>query len=236
MRRRVTVTAGLAAFAVALASFLFLSFRLEGAQSRVLAAARTIPAGQTLRADTSFLVGAGAPVQMTPTASVDTIQQSAYRSVNGAVALVTIPKGSLILRSELSFPDAANFSRLTLPLNSLPADVQIGGRVDMFAVSGSELGSAGTTSLCGIAGFGGCVVPLASALPVVAVQAATHSITVLVPRSQVPSWLLLAATQSIWAVPAPLSACDFGQQAVDSADAALRALQVHGAAERCSSG
>ncbi|HUY57836.1 MAG TPA: SAF domain-containing protein [Candidatus Micrarchaeaceae archaeon] len=235
MRRRAAVTLGFVTFCAALAGFLFLGLEAQAGEVRVLAASRSIPAGQVLRATTADLSSGGSLVHLTLTAQSDVIPERDFREVQGAVALVTIPAGALILRHDLAFGSGASLRQLSLSLAYLPQGLSAGDRVDLFAVSGSQAGSvAPSADLCGDSVAAGCVVPLAQAVAVIAADPAARSVTISVTPAQVAPWLLLDATEPIWAVPAGAVSCEGTEQSISNPYQALLAIRRGTAAKTCS--
>ncbi|MGH7642157.1 MAG: SAF domain-containing protein [Candidatus Dormibacteria bacterium] len=232
MRRRTAALVGLVTFCAALAGFLYLGVSAQNGEVRVVAASRTIAAGQVLQATTADLTRAGALVHLSALAEVDTIPERNYREVQGAVALVTIPAGALILRHDLALGSGSSLRQLTMTLAFMPPGVSTGDRVDLFAVSGSQAGSvAPAADLCGDSAAVGCVVPLAQAVAVIAANAPARTLTIAVSPGEVTSWLLLDATEPIWAVPAGAVSCEGTEQAISSPYQALLAIR-HGTAAR----
>ncbi len=227
---------GLVTFCVALAGFLLLGLQAQSSETRVLVAARTIAVGQVLQATTADLAPGGALVHLGAGAQSEAIPESDYRSVGGAVALVTIPRGTLILRNDLAYGDGSSLRQLTLNLSFIPAGLSAGDRVDLFAVSGPEAGGADPgTDLCGSGGGAdGCVVPLAQSVAVLAANSGARTLTISVRPAQVAPWLLIDATQSIWAVPAGALACEGTEQAISDPYQALLAIRRGTAARSCS--
>ncbi|HUD18798.1 MAG TPA: hypothetical protein VMQ59_16150, partial [Acidimicrobiales bacterium] len=154
-----------------------------------------------------------------------------------SVALVAIPAGSVILRSDVVLGSRSGVREVTLNLASMPSDLNPGTRVDLLSVWGDETGAiAPGADLCqGTAGVG-CVVPLAQSVLVVAVDAPSHTITIAVTPSEVTSWLLLDATQPIWAVPAGAMTCPGAERAVSNPASALRSIQAPSHSVACSKG
>lgn len=234
MRRKLAVTVGFAVFCIALAGFVMLGVEAQTGQVRVLAAARTIAAGQVLQANSTDLSAAGALVHLGASALADTFPQQDYRAVQGEVALVTIPAGSVILRNDLSSRSAVGLRQVTLDLASMPPALSPGSRVDLLSVWGDQTGAiAPGSNLCGPAATVGCVVPLAQSVLVVAVSGPAHSITIAVTPAQVAPWLLLDATEPIWAVPASASVCPGAERQISDPTAALRAIQAPGPVSAC---
>ncbi|MHB8324303.1 MAG: CpaB family protein [Candidatus Dormibacteria bacterium] len=234
MRSKLAVAVGFAIFCIALAGFVMMGFAAQTGQVRVLAAARTIIAGQLLEANSSDLGPAGDLVHLGRAALADTFPQQDYRAVQGAVALVTIPAGSVILRQDLALSSGAGMRQVAIDLASMPAGVGAGDRVDLLSVWGDQTGAIGPGSnLCGGAAAVGCVVPLAQSVLVVAASQPAHSITITVPPEQVAPWLLLDATEPIWAVPAGAVACPGAEQEISNPAAALQAIQAPGKAPVC---
>ncbi|MGH7610232.1 MAG: SAF domain-containing protein [Candidatus Dormibacteria bacterium] len=192
---------------------------------RVVVAARTIAAGTVLQASTQDLSSVGALVHLGSAGREDVIPQARYRVVEGAVALVTIPKGDLILRHDLAFGSGSALRQLTLNLAFVPPSLTAGQRVDLFAVSGPQTGTVGPgVSLCGQVSDVACVVPLAQDVDVLEVDAGSHAISIAVTPHHVAPWLLLDATQAIWAVPAGALACEGAEQAISDPYQALQAI------------
>lgn len=234
VRRKLAVTVGFVVFCMALAGFVVLGVSAQTGQVRVLAAARTIAAGEVLQANSTDLSAAGALVHLSTSALADTFSQQDYRAVQGKVALVTIPAGSVILRNDLSSGSAAGLRQVTLDLAAMPATLSPGSRVDLLSVWGDQTGAiAPGANLCGPTATVGCVVPLAQSVLVVAVSGPAHSITIAVTPGQVAPWLLLDATEPIWAVPANGSVCPGAERQISDPAAALRAIQAPGPASAC---
>jgi hypothetical protein len=188
-----------------------------------------------LQASTADLTPGGELVHLSVDAQRDTIPEQDYREVQGAIALVTIPDGALILRQDVAFGLGSALRQLSLDLSFMPLGLSPGDRVDLFAVSGSEAGSvAPGASLCGNAAAVGCVVPLAQAVAVIDADQASHTITISVTPAQVAPWLLLDATESIWAVPAGAVSCEGTEQAISDPYQALLAIRQGTAAKICS--
>jgi hypothetical protein len=235
VRRQAAVILGFITFCAALAGFLFLGFAAQNGEVRVLVSSRAIVAGAVLQASTADLSPGGALVHLSAAAEQDAIPEASFREVQGAVALVTIPRGTLILRHDLAFGSGASIRRLTLDLSFMPAGVASGDRVDLFAVSGPEASSvAPGANLCGSNASVGCVVPLAQSIAVVGVDAPSHTITIAVRPQQVAPWLLMDATEPIWAVPAGAVACEGTEQSISDPYQALLAIQQGTAAKSCS--
>lgn len=235
MRRRAVPILGLVTFCAALAAFLLIGVAAQTGQERVLVASRAIPAGQVLQASTADLSPGGAWVHLSPAAQADVIPESNYRLVQGAVALVSIPAGALILRHDLEFGSGESLRQLTLNLAFMPAGLSAGDRVDLFAVSGSQAGSvAPGADLCGDTTAVGCVVPLAQSVAVMEAEQPSHAITIEVVPSQVAPWLLLDATEPIWAVPTGAVSCEGTEQAISNPYQALVAIRQGTAAKSCS--
>jgi hypothetical protein len=222
---------GLITFCAALTAFLLIAVEVQTGQQRVLVAARNLPAGTALQADTSDLAPGGALVHMQPAALADTIPEREFATVQGAIALVDIPAGAVILRSDLEMGAAAGQREVTLTLAFMPANLGPGSLVDLLAVSGS--GSPSNSDLCGSNSGSGCVMPLAQSVRAVSVDYPAHQITITVPPSQVAPWLLLDATQAIWAVSANGPACPGAESAVSSPQGALQAIEGSGGGGRC---
>lgn len=232
MKRRASVILGFVTFCAALAGFLFLGVAAQRGEVRVLAASRAIPAGQVLQATTADLMPGGAVVHLSASAQSDAIPERDFRQVQGAVALVTIPAGALILRHDLALGSGASLRQLSLSLAFIPAGLSPGDRVDLFAVSGSQAGSvAPAANLCGATTEVGCVVPLAQAVAVIAADQSSRVVTIAVTPAQVAPWLLLDATEPIWAVPAGAVNCEGTEQAISNPYRALLAIR-HGTAAR----
>ncbi|HUY08233.1 MAG TPA: SAF domain-containing protein [Candidatus Dormibacteraeota bacterium] len=235
MRRRVAVILGFFTFCAALGGFLFLGVAAQSGEVRVLVASRTIAAGQVLRSTTVDLSPGGALVHLSAAAQSDAIPERNYREVQGAVALVTIPAGALILRHDLALGSGASLRQLSLSLAFIPSGLSPGDRVDLFAVSGPQAGNvAPAADLCGDTAAAGCVVPLAQAVAVVASDQSSRAITIAVSPGQVAPWLLLDATEPIWAVPAGAVSCEGTEQAISNPYQALLAIRQGTAAEACS--
>lgn len=234
MRRKLAVAVGFAIFCVALAGFVVMGVAAQTGQVRVLSAARTIVAGQVLQANSSDLSSAGALVHLGTSALADTFPQQDYRAIQGAVALVTIPAGSVILRNDLTIGSGADVRQVTINLASMPSGLGPGDRVDLLSVWGDQTGAiAPGSNLCGEAATVGCVVPLAQSVLLVAASQPAHSITIAVSPGQVAPWLLLDATEPIWAVPAGALACPGAEQEISSPVAALQAIRAPGRAPVC---
>ncbi|MGA9920314.1 MAG: SAF domain-containing protein [Candidatus Dormiibacterota bacterium] len=235
MRRRVSVLLGFLTFCAAVVGFLFIGLAAENGEVRVLVASHTIAAGQVLQATTIDLSPGGELVHLGAAAQSDAIPERDFREVQGAVALVTIPAGALILRHDLALGSGASLRRLSLSLAFIPAGLSPGDRVDLFAVSGPQAGNvAPAADLCGDTVTVGCVVPLAQAVAVVASDQSSRSITIAVTPGQVAPWLLLDATEPIWAVPAGAVSCEGTEQAISNPYQALQAIRKGTAAEACS--
>ncbi|MHB8394084.1 MAG: SAF domain-containing protein [Candidatus Dormibacteria bacterium] len=234
MRRKLAVAVGVFTFCAALAGFLLLGLQAQMGQERVLVSARNILAGESLQANTSFLTPGGALVHLQPAALADTFPESKFRLLQGAVALVDIPPGAVILRSDLAMNRGTSARQITLSLAFMPVDLSSGDRVDLLAVSGGQTGSAAAgADLCGSSGGSGCVAPLAESVLVIGVSAPAHQITIDVSPSKVAPWLLLDATQAIWAVDASGAACPGAEQAISNPQAALQAIAAAGASPVC---
>lgn len=226
---------GFVTFCVALAGFLLLGVAAQNGEVRVLVSSRTIAAGQVLRATTADLSPGGSLVHLSGAAQSDAIPERNYREVQGAVALVTIPAGALILRHDLSFGSGASLRQLSLSLAFIPAGLSAGDRVDLFAVSGSQAGSvAPAADLCGAATTVGCVVPLAQSVAVISADPSSRLVTIDVTPAQVAPWLLLNATEPIWAVPAGAVSCEGTEQAISNPYQALLAIRQGTASKACS--
>ncbi len=223
MRRKLALAVGLITFCAALTAFLLIAVEVQSGQHRVLVAARNLPAGTALQADTTDLAPGGALVHMQPAALADTIPEREFATVQGAITLVDIPAGAVILRSELEMGAAAGQREVTLTLASMPSNLGPGSLVDLLAVSGS--GSPSSSDLCGSSAQSGCVMPLAQSVRAVSVDYPAHQITITVPPSQVAPWLFLDATQAIWAVSANGPACPGAEGAVSSPQGALQAIE-----------
>lgn len=235
MRRRAAVILGFVTFCGALAGFLVLGSAAQNGEIRVLVSSHTIVAGEVLQASTGDLGSGGMLVHLSAAAEQDAIPEASFREVQGAVALVTIPTGALILRHDLAFGSGSSLRRLTLDLSFMPPGVASGDKVDLFAVSGPEAGSvAPGANLCGSVTSVGCVVPLAQSVSVVGVDGPSHTISIAVRPQQVAPWLLLDATEPIWAVPAGAVACEGTEQSISDPYQALRAIQRGTAAPTCS--
>lgn len=226
MRRRIALFAGLVTFVAATASLTWLQSRVSASQVDVVTAAATIFPGETIQANTHFLAPQGSWVRLPASSSADVIKQAQFRSLSGAVALVKIPKGTVILRNELALGRASVERRVTLTLAFLPPGLTPGTRVDLLSVWGSQAGSipAGA-DLCPNSATAGCVVPLAQGVRVVAVSESARSITFDVTPAEVGPWLLLGATQPIWAIPSGPEVCPGSEQPISSPAAALDQLQ-----------
>jgi hypothetical protein len=218
-----------------LAGFLYVGVSAQNGEVRVLVTSRTIPAGQVLQATTADLNPGGELVHLSAAAQRDTIHEEDYREVQGAIALVTIPQGALILRQDVAFGSGSSLRQLSLDLSFMPLGLSPGDRVDLFAVSGSQAGSvAPGANLCGNAAAVGCVVPLAQSVAVIAADQASHTITISVTPANVAPWLLLDATEPIWAVPAGAVTCEGTEQAISDPYQALLAIRQGTAAKICS--
>jgi hypothetical protein len=237
VRRKLAVIVGFTTFCAALAAFLLLGVDAQAGEVPVLAASHAIRAGQILQANSSDLSTDGTMVHLGETALADTFPQSDYRDIQGSVALVAIPAGSVILRSDVVIGSQSGIREVTLNLASMPAALSPGTRVDLLSVWGDETGAiAPGADLCQGAAGVGCVVPLAQSILVVAVDAPSHTITIEVTPSEVTSWLLLDATQPIWAVPAGAMACPGAEQAASNPAAALHSIQAPRPAGACAKG
>ncbi|MGB6770827.1 MAG: SAF domain-containing protein [Candidatus Dormiibacterota bacterium] len=235
MRRRAAALLGILTFCAALAGFLYVGVWAQNGEVRVLVASRTIPAGEVLQASTADLSPGGALVHLSAAAQRDTIPEQDYRAVQGAIALVTIPEGALILRQDVAVGSGSTLRQLSLDLSFMPLGLTPGDRVDLFAVSGSQAGSvAPGANLCGNVAAVGCVVPLAQAVAVIGADQASHTITISVSPVQVAPWLLLDATEPIWAVPAGAVTCEGTEQAISDPYQALLAIREGTAAKICS--
>jgi hypothetical protein len=235
VRRQSAVLLGLLTFCAALAGFLYVGVAAQSGEVRVLVTSRTIAAGQVLQASTADLTPSGELVHLSAAAQRDTILEQDYREVQGAIALVTIPQGALILRHDVAFGSGSSLRQLSLELSFMPLGLGVGDRVDLFAVSGSQAGSvAPGADLCGDVAAVGCVVPLAQSVAVVAADQASHTITISVAPGQVAPWLLLDATEPIWAVPAGAVSCEGTEQAISDPYQALLAIRQGTAAKICS--
>ncbi len=235
MRRRAAVVFGFVTFCAALAGFLLIGVAAQSGEVRVLSASRTITAGEVLRANTSDLSPGGELVHLSPAAQTDAILEGSFRLVQGAVALVTIPAGALILRHDLALGTGDSLRQLSLTLAFMPAGLASGDRVDLFAVSGPQAGSVTPAAdLCGDTPTVGCVVPLAQSIAVVTADQASRTLTITVRPDQVAPWLLLDATESIWAVPAGAISCEGSEQAISNPYQALLAISRGTAARACS--
>jgi len=233
VRRKLALAVGLATFCAALTAFLLIAVEAQAGMQRVLVAARNIPAGETLQANTTDLSPGGALVHLGAPALADTFPESDFRSVQGAVALVDIPAGSVLLRSDLVMGDGSGERQVTLTVASMPSDLTAGDRVDLLAVA-SGSASAPADDLCGAASATSCVMPLAQSVLIIAANASAHQITLAVSPAQVAPWLLLNATQSIWAVPASGPACPGEEQPISNPATALRAIKGPNSATPCS--
>ncbi len=231
MRRKIALAVGLITFCAALTAFLLIAVQLQTGEQRVLVAARNLPAGTALQANTYDLAAGGALVHMQPSALADTIPEHDFSSVQGAIALVDIPAGTVILRSDLEMGAAAGQREVTLTLAFMPNDLQPGSLVDLLAVSGP--GASPSSNLCGGASTAGCVMPLAQSIRVVAVNYPAHQITITVSPTQVAPWLLLDTTQAIWAVAANGPACPGSESSVSSPQGALQAIAGSGREGAC---
>ncbi|MFZ0996131.1 MAG: SAF domain-containing protein [Candidatus Dormiibacterota bacterium] len=235
MRRHTAVLLGVLTFCAALAGFLYLGVSAQAGQVRVLVTSRTIPAGQVLQATTADLSPGGELVHLSAATQRETIPEPDYREVQGAIALVTIPEGSLILRQDLALGSGSSLRQLSLDLSFMPPRLSPGDRVDLFAVSGSQASSvAPGANLCGNAAAVGCVVPLAQAVAVIDANQGSHTITISVSPAQVAPWLLLDATEPIWAVPTGALTCEGTEQAISDPYQALLAIRQRTAAKICS--
>ncbi len=234
MRRKLALAVGLITFSAALTAFLLIAVEVQTGQQRVLVAARNLPAGTSLQANTSDLAPGGALVHMQAPALADTIPEREFATVQGAIALVDIPAGAVILRSDLEMGAAAGQRQVTLTLTFMPSNLAPGSLVDLLAVSGS--GSPSSADLCGSSSDAGCVMPLAQSVRAVGVDYPAHQITIAVPPTQVTPWLLLDATQAIWAVSANGPACPGAESAVSNPLGALQAIQGSNGRGRCRRG
>jgi hypothetical protein len=176
-------------------------------------------------------------VHLGEAALADTFPQSEYRDIQGSVALVSIPAGSVILRSDVVLGSRSGVREVALNLASMPSDLDPGTRVDLLSVWGDETGAITPgADLCPGTADAGCVVPLAQSILVVAVDAPAHTITIEVTPSEVTSWLLLDATQPLWAVPAGAMTCPGAEQAVSNPASALHSIQAPSHSVACSKG
>jgi hypothetical protein len=234
VRRWASVVVAFVTFCVALAGFLWIGVAAQNNDVRVLVTSRNIAAGEVLSANTSDLAKGGALVHLTGGAQQDTIPEADYRDVQGAVALVTIPAGALILRHDLAFGIGSSLRQLSLNLAFMPTGVTRGDRVDLFAVSGTQAGSVTPgADLCGDTASVGCVVPLAQSVTVIAANQPSHLLTIAVSPAEVAPWLLLDATEPIWAVPAGAVSCEGTEQAISDPYQALIAIRDGTAAKAC---
>jgi SAF domain len=235
VRRHAAVLLGILTFCAALAGFLYLGVSAQAGQVRVLVTSRSIPAGQVLQATTVDLSPGGELVHLSSATQRDAIPEQDFREVQGAIALVTIPEGGLILRQDLAFGSGSSLRELSLDLSFMPLGLSPGDRVDLFAVSGSEAGTvAPGANLCGNTAAVGCVVPLAQAVALLDADQASHTITISVTPAQVAPWLLLDATEPIWAVPAGAVTCEGTEQAISDPYQALLSIRQGTAAKICS--
>ncbi|MGH7639907.1 MAG: SAF domain-containing protein [Candidatus Dormibacteria bacterium] len=238
MRRRVAAAVGVLTFGAALAGFLWVGSLAQSGEIRVLVASRTITAGQVVQASTEDLSPGGELVHLSGAANRDVIPEANYRQVQGAVALVTIPQGALILRHDLALGGSASLREVSLSLAFMPTGLEAGDRVDLFAVSGSQVGEVSpAANLCSGGGEeAGCVVPLAQSVTVQAVNSSAHSLSIEVAPDKVAPWLLLDATQSIWAVPSGVASCEGAEQSTSNPSQALEAIRARGAHPDCRAG
>lgn len=235
MRRWSAVAVAFVTFCVALAGFLLIGMDAQNRDVRVLVASQAIAAGAVLHATTADLSPGGALVNLSAAAQEDTIPEVDFREVQGAIALVTIPAGALILRHDLAFGSGPSLRELSLNLAFMPSGLTAGDRVDLFAVSGAQAGSvAPGADLCGDTASVGCVVPLAQSIAVMAANQPSHLLTIAVAPAQVAPWLLLDATEPIWAVPAGAVSCEGTEQAISNPYQALLAIRKGSAAKSCS--
>jgi hypothetical protein len=225
VRWRVAAVVGLLTFAAALVGLLALQIETQGGDVRVLVAAQTIAPGQVIQANTAFLAPGGSLVRLGRAGLADAIPEASYREVAGAVALVRIPAGALILRHDLAMGAAADLRQLTLTLASMPSGLGPGSRVDLLAVWGQGGGAGSPGSICPAAAPAGCVVPLAQGVSLLAANPGAHTVTFDVPPSKVTPWLLLDATQPIWAVPAGSAVCPGVEQPISSPSQALQQIR-----------
>lgn len=225
MRWRVAAVVGLLTFAAALVGLIALQIETQSGEVRVLVAAQTIQPGQVLEPNTSFLAPGGSLVHLGRAGLADAIPEARYREVAGAVALVKIPAGTLILRNDLAMGAAADLRQVTLTLASMPAGLGPGSRVDLLAVWGQGSGGSSPSSICPADAAVGCVVPLVQGVSLLAADPGAHTITFYVPPGEVSPWLLLDATQPIWAVPAGSAVCAGVEQPISSPSQALQEIR-----------
>jgi hypothetical protein len=237
VRRKLAVIFGFTTFCAALSAFLLLGVEAQAHEVPVLAASHAIRPGQILQANSTDLSTYGTMVHLGPAALADTIPERDFVAVQGAVALVSIPAGAVILRSEIMLGSRSGVREVSLSLASMPPGLDPGTRVDLLSVWGDETGAiAPGADLCRATATVGCVVPLAQSVVAVAVDATSHMITIAVAPSEVTSWLLLDATQPIWAVPSGAVACSGAERPMSSPATALRSVQATGDSVACSKG
>lgn len=226
MRRRIALLVGLVTFATAAVGLTWLQSRAAGSEVDFVSAATTILPGEVIQANTHFLSTQGAWVHLTTASAGEAIKQSQFRIVSGAVALVRIPKGSLILKNELALGRASAERRVTLTLAFMPPGLAPGTRVDLLSVWGVQTGPiAAGADLCASSATAGCVVPLVQGITVIGVNSSARAITFEVEPQDVGAWLLLGATQPIWAVPSGSEICPGSEQPISSPAAALEQLR-----------
>lgn len=228
---------GVVVFGAAMVGFGLVGTAAEAGQVAVVSASRTLLPGEVLQANASDLSRSGSEVHLGPAALADAFPESAFRALQGAVALVRIPAGAMILRQDVSLGGSSQLRQVSLTLSSIPPGLTPGNRVDLLSVWGVETGTAAPgASLCGTPASVGCVAPLAQSVEVLAVDQADHSLTIEVPPAEVAPWLLLAATQPIWAVLAGPSVCAGAEQAISDPAAALQAIQNPYPTSNCAPG
>ncbi|HUY96531.1 MAG TPA: SAF domain-containing protein [Verrucomicrobiae bacterium] len=227
MRWWTALAAGGATFAAALAGFLYLGAGAQAGFVRVLVAARALPAGTVLTATTQDLSPQGELVRVgTAVTAADLIPQRDYAAVAGTSLLVGLQRGQLLLWHDLTPAHAAVARVLSLRLADLPAGVESGTRVDLFAVSGTQTGLVVPgANLCSTPAVAGCVVPLAASVLVTGVDPAAQTIEITVPPALVSPWLFMDATQLLWAVPAGTRICLGAERPMSVARTALAVIR-----------
>jgi hypothetical protein len=237
VRRKLAVIFGFTTFCAALSAFLLLGVEAQADEVPVLAASHAIRPGQILQANSTDLSTYGTMVHLSPAALADTIPERNFAEVQGAVALASIPAGAVILKSDLVLGSRSGVREVSLTVASMPPGLDPGTRVDLLSVWGDETGAiAPGADLCGTTAEVGCVVPLAQSVIAVGVDAASHTIMIAVAPGAVTSWLLLDATQPIWAVPSGAVACSGAERPISSPASALRAIQAASRSVACSEG
>jgi len=229
VRAWAAVAAAAATFVAALSGILYLGARTQAGEVRVLVTAHPLPAGTILSATTQDLNPQGELVRVgTAASAADVIPQRDYAKVAGAVTLVDLRAGELLLWHDLARRGSGTGRLVTLRLAELPAGLAAGGRVDLFAVSGTQTGLVvPSADLCRASASAGCVVPLASSVLVDGVNPAAQTIEISAPPSLVSQWLFMEATQLLWAVPAGTAVCPGAEAAVSDPAVALAAIQRH---------